>query len=61
MLAFVGLCILALPFLMFWYAWKQYLAIRTLRGGWWKVLAWLPIAFVGYLLVFFVIPGMTRR
>jgi hypothetical protein len=30
MLGFVGLCILALPFLMFWYAWKQYLAIRTL-------------------------------
>lgn len=52
------LFVLALPLLMFWYAKKQYFAIRTMRGGW-QILAWLPIAPVGYLLVFFVIPRMT--
>jgi hypothetical protein len=50
----VGL-IFALPLLMLGYAWKQYLVIRMMRGGWWKVLALLPIVPVGFSFAIFPI------
>jgi hypothetical protein len=51
-----GALVVASLFLMFWYAWDQFLAIRTMRGGW-KVLAFLPIAPVGY----YVTAAITTR
>ncbi|MGH6839349.1 MAG: hypothetical protein ACREDT_11235 [Methylocella sp.] len=51
-----GALIVASLFLMFWYAWDQFLAIRRMRGGW-KILALLPIVPVGY----FVTAAITTR